>query len=289
MRFFLLDKQNPMKTNPSKIRIPSLCFGLLLCGFLSAGEAASVLWTDNGVNWGGPLSTTSGYYRPGVSSGTADSFDGLPDSGAETTPVWATTGSLLTATLNAAGNFLNITTASTEFRRYDQTTNWDASVAATVEITTRINSSLVAGATVGSLLLGNAAEYSSISMSVHTSGDLTLNSTRVTGVSAANFNTIRFTLSGMASAATSEIKAYVNNSTTPVFTLTGLSASAALNLIRFGDLSQTANQGGSMDWQAVKWVSGSAIAPVPEPASIILALGGLGVLAMRRRRSRMLV
>lgn len=252
------------------------------------GYSASPEWTNNGVVWGG-ANPYSGYYRPGVSSGTNDAFDGLPNSATETAPVW-TLSPGGTATLNASNNFLNITTSENQTHRYDQTNYWDASSAATVEFVLRINSMQIWNGTnatyAGSVLLGNSVEYYNPLFGMNTNnGYLTISGTTISNVIATDFNTIRITLDGMGDTNTSVARLYINNSTNAALTVMNLSAGAAPRL-SFGDLSASYTQGGSIDWQSVAWISGQAIAPVPEPSAAVLALGGLGALALYYRCRR---
>lgn len=141
------------------------------------------------------------------------------------------------------------------------------------------------------IIVGNSNEWLQILLGVHEeSGDLTINktsgtATRINGIQADSFNTIRLTLSGMNSSATSSISIYLNNDPAAVLTYTDFVSGGSAR-IRFGDTSPSANaMSQSSDWQSIKWLSGQALNPIPEPASIFLLLGS-GALLMTTRRRR---
>lgn len=246
-------------------------------------QGATALWIDNGVEWGG---TNSGYYRVGDYTNFPTEYDGVPNDASQTTPVWSQVGSGGTVTLHPT--YFNITTSGAdqrEFRTSSSLPSWDASIAATVEFTVRVNSGITG------IIVGNSNEWLQILLGVHEeSGDLTINktsgtATRINGVQADSFNTIRLTLSGMNSSATSSISIYLNNDPAAVLTYTDFVSGGSAR-IRFGDTSTSANaMSQSSDWQSIKWLSGQALNPIPEPASIFLLLGS-GALLMTTRRRR---
>ncbi len=246
-------------------------------------QGATALWIDNGVEWGG---TNSGYYRVGDYTNFPTEYDGVPNDASQTTPVWSQVGSGGTVTLHPT--YFNITTSGAdqrEFRTSSSLPSWDASIAATVEFTVRVNSGITG------IIVGNSNEWLQILLGVHEeSGDLTINktsgtATRINGVQADSFNTIRLTLSGMNSSATSSISIYLNNDPAAVLTYTDFVSGGSAR-IRFGDTSTSANaMSQSSDWQSIKWLSGQALNPIPEPASIFLLVGS-GALLMTTRRRR---
>lgn len=264
-----------------KNRMKTILTLLCVLSTTAIGSAATAIWNDNGVDW-----TT--YYRPGDTNMAPTTFDGIPTDGTKTSPLWTLQSSVNSAvTLDEVNQYLNVNTASTGTQawRIDGGANWNANVAATIEVDLRINS-LTSGATVvGGILSGNTNRWSNILFGVHSSGDLTVDSTRITGVAANQFNTIRLTYENMDGVGTPTSKIYVNNSLTPFITSTSF-ASASLDQIRFGDSSSSDFASGDADWRAVKWVSGSAIAPIPEPTTSVLLLGalGLGMAVLGRRR-----
>ncbi len=272
-----------MKTHPITLMSLALATGFLT---LSTGMTASPEWTVNGIAWGG-TNTNSGYYRPGPSTGTNDTYDGLPNSSTETTPLWSQRTFGGTGTLDTNENFFNITTIGTEQRDYGQTNNWNMTSAVTLEFDIRVNSALSTNTPAGAVFIGNGPNWLSLAFGVNAAGDLWLGTgTNSMGIAATNFNTIRLTLDGIGTPSTAQMKVYFNNATNVVYSSTGLPTNGTLNMIRFGDLSSTANTGGDVDWQSVRWLSGTAV-PVPEPGSSALLLGGLSLLAgyigLRRR------
>lgn len=270
-----------MKTSPQSLTSylsgasKALCFSVL--GMFAPGfaQGATVIWIDNDISWGGP---NSAYWRFGDYATSPTVYDGLPNNVSQTTPVWTQAGS--SGSVTPGPNYLNITTEGTNRREFQNSTAWDASVAATVEFTVRLNSGSTA------ILAGNTSEWLQITLGIDGgSGDLTIGGTRINDVLASSFNTIRLTLSGMDSPSTSAVSVYVNNSVTAALTYTNLSA-GSITQLRFGDTSTTSGVlSQSSDWQSFKWLSGQAIAPIPEPASVALLLGGgLLLLAKGRRR-----
>lgn len=266
-----------MKTHPYLILSLILTVTLLT---IPTGQSASPEWTNNGVVWGG-TNPNSGYYRPGDTNSSA--YDDYPNL-TPTTPLWTTSGGgTNSVTLDALNNFLNITTSGSGQRRYMNNNYWDASSAATLEFSLRINSQS-GTAYAGALLFGNSTEYYNPQIGIDTNGFLQINGSTLSGAIATNFNTIRITLSDMSSTNTSVARIYVNNSTNAAFSVTSLTAGAA-DYIRFGDLSTSAAQNGSVDWGYLSWMSGQALPPIPEPTTTALILGG-GILTwfLRRRK-----
>ncbi len=267
-----------------------ITLGMGMC--LGVVESATPLWEDNGVVWGG---TNSYYYRPGVSSGVNDAYDGIPGSATETTPTWIGSNASR-ATLNAAGGYLNITTAAiygnsmdpntitgSETSNFRNEAQWEATIAATIEISLRINSMIPGAVAATSLTFGNTQRWTDFVFGIHSSGDLSIHGTRITGVSATEFNTLRFVLNGMDNAGTARVDIYVNGAMEAAVTRTSFST-GALDYLRFGDASSSAATSGSVDYGFVRWVNGEAHMPIPEPGVIgILSLVG-GILLVRNRQ-----
>jgi hypothetical protein len=240
--------------------IAALVLGL--GAFTNAGAAVI-----NGVNW-------ANVYDPDVSGNNA-----LPN-------VPPNTWTLVTAgngTASITSNYLTISSNSTlsDMQYYSNTTGWDMTSGMSVEARVSVTgASLAAGAPIAAIRVGNASKYIYITFDqtkifYGVGGDVVLAS----GLDLSAFTTMRLTLTSAL-----DLNIYVNNSPTPIGTLTTANfvAGAGNNLL-FGDPSGF-TVGGTSNWDYIAYTAG--IYPVPEAGSIaLLSLGLLPVcFALHRKR-----
>lgn len=231
----------------------AVAFGLFFAS--SSAQAAMVI---NGVNF-----TT-------VYDGNA-----LPQN---STPAWSAAGT--NASVNAGVLTINTTAAQSTYYTTGPATGWSpTNDGSTVEFGLQVGS-VASGATyTTSMSLYNGVKAYSLSFT--DTGIVVSNSFGTFALdTTSDFVTYRFVLSADA-LASQTASLYVNNSSTALFS--GYAGGgASLNFIRFGDASGIA--GGIAKYDYVAFTNAGAYAPVPEPATVGLALLGLGIFAARRRR-----
>jgi len=231
----------------------AVAFGLFFAS--SSAQAAMVI---NGVNF-----TT-------VYDGNA-----LPQN---STPAWSASGT--NASVNAGVLTINTTAAQSTYYTTGGATGWSPTTdGSTVEFGLQVGS-VASGATyTTSMGLYNGVKAYSLSFT--DTGIVVSNSFGTFALdTTSDFVTYRFVLSANA-LASQTASLYVNNSSTALFSGYAGGGDSKNNFIRFGDASGSA--GGIAKYDYVAFTNAGAYAPVPEPATVGLALLGLGIFAARRR------
>jgi len=246
------------------LSIAALVVGL--GAFTNAGAAVI-----NGVDW-------SNVYDP-----DATTYNFLPTAA---TPVWG--GGTGNATVSIPANYLTISSTNlVQQMYYTNSTGWDMTNGMSVEARVSVTgTSLAAGDPIGSIRIGNGTKYTYIGFDdtkiyFLNAGGGGAYDVLATGLNLSAFTTVRLTITN-----TLDLNVYVNNSPTPVGTLSTANfvTLAGVNSILFGDASSFV--GGTSNWDYIAYTAG--VYAVPEPGS--MALFGLGLLPIyfvvhRKRRS----
>lgn len=242
----------------------------------SPAKAALIEWTDNGVTWSSGDGTPT-YYNPSINA-DANLYDKLPV-GPGTSPVWTVyskTGEVSTATVT--GDYLEISTDTLSTNAYTSNSGWSFDNL-TFETRFRIDSQdspyYVAG-------LFMEASGKGLSLSFTPNSIIQFGTTLVGGLDLTQWTTLRVTITG---GATPTVSLYINQNPIAVYTSSDIFYSASRTLIGFGD-SSTSAEGGTVQWDYLRWTDTGAYAPIPEPgAYALLATASALCLGWRRWRA----
>lgn len=246
--------------------------------------------TENGVNW-------LYNYDPDVNL-DADYYDKRPEDINNTAlgarnRYFGGPGGTGSATINE--NYLRTVTGVGNKLEYNTAYGYDVSAGNSITIETRLRVVEMTGTQfAGGFLLGAGAVEGSTAEGYYV--PIAFSTTRigdVTGLDLTEWTVIRFTIEN-AGTASAKLSIYINNSpeASYVGSITSTIAQAdRFQRIRFGDYytAGAAEMDGTVDWDYIRWTSEGAFAPIPEPSTALLPLGGLLVgaygYAMRRRRN----